>query len=156
LSSKSSTVDGFQDISFGFKVNLISGEGKPSISALTEVSLPVGSEFFTSDDVVPSAGLLADYSISDGFGISSNLGYSFSTENVQDYWLFTITPGFSITNTVGGFFGYAGNYYEGFEQHWAEGGLAFSLESGAQLDINFGYDAENEILFLGAGLALGL
>jgi len=154
--SESNTFDGFQDIGFGLKYNLISGDGKPSISALAEVSLPVGSEFFTNEDTVPTIGLLADYSLTDRFGISSNIGYSFRTENVNDSWLLTITPGFSITSTVGGFLGYAGNYFAGYEQHWVEGGFTVSLENGVQLDGNFGFDTENDTVFLGAGFAVGL
>jgi len=156
LRRESSTFDGFQDIGLGLKYNLISGNGLPTVSALAEVSLPVGSEYFTNEDTVPSVGLLADYSLTDQFAIASNIGYSFTTENVNDSWLFTITPGFSITNTIGGFVGYAGNYFDGYEQHWVEGGFTVSLENGVQLDGNFGYDTENDIVFLGAGFAVGL
>jgi hypothetical protein len=56
---------------------------------------------------------------------------------------------------VGGYFGYAGNYYGDFEQHWIEGGITFGLNKGGQLDVNFGYDTENEITFIGAGFSRG-
>jgi hypothetical protein len=56
---------------------------------------------------------------------------------------------------MNGYFGYAGNYYGNFEQHWVEGGITYGLESGTQLDLNIGYDTENEIAFIGIGFARG-
>lgn len=151
----SRSYSGFQDMGVGVKYNLLSGDEKPSISALAELSLPVGSDEFTSDEFVPSLGLLADHALNENLSISSNLGYSFSVGNVDDSWLFTLTPGFAISDNTAGYLGYAGMYYGGFEQHWVEGGLTFGLNSGIQLDVNFGYDTENEITFLGAGFAKG-
>lgn len=156
LMSESAYVDGFQDIGAGLKFRLISTQRGLNISGLTEVNLPVGSENFTNDDAVPSAGILTDYALSERISISSNVGYSFRTPNVEDRWLFTLTPGFTISNSVGGFLGYAGNYFDEFEQHWIEGGLTISIENGIQLDGNFGYDTESETFFLGIGFALGL
>lgn len=151
----STSYSGFQDIGIGLKYNLVSGDGKPSVSALAEFSLPVGSDEFTSDETVPSIGLLADYALNESISLSSNLGYSFNVGNVDDSWLFTVTPGFAISDNVGGYFGYAGNYYGNFEQHWIEGGFTFGLSNDIQLDANIGYDTENEITFLGTGIAKG-
>jgi len=99
--------------------------------------------------------LLADHALSEDVSISTNLGYSFNVGSVDDSWLFTLTPGFKISDNMSGYFGYAGMYYGGFEEHWVEVGLTYGLSSGAQLDVNFGYDTENEIAFLGAGFAKG-
>lgn len=151
----SNSFSGFQDMGLGFKYNLISNDGRSNLSALAELTLPVGSEEFTSDETIPSIGLLADHSLNESLSISSNLGYRFEAGNVGDSWLFTLTPGFVITDTMNGYFGYAGNYYGNFEQHWVEGGVTYGLESGTQLDLNFGYDTENEISFIGIGFARG-
>lgn len=148
----STSYTGIQDMSVGFKYNLYEG-GASSLSALAELSLPFGTEDFTSDETVPSVGLLADQALNESVSISSNLGYSFSVGNVDDSWLFTLTPGFVISDSMSGYFGYAGNYYGNFEQHWVEGGVTYSLGSGVQLDLNFGYDTENEIAFIGGGFA---
>lgn len=151
----SRSFSGFQDMSFGIKYNLLSKQGNTNVSALAEVSLPLGSDEFTSDETIPSLGLLLDHALNENFGISSNLGYRFSAGNIDDSWLFTLTPGFAISNNVNGYFGYAGNYYGDFEQHWVEGGFTYGMEGGAQLDLNFGYDTENEIAFVGIGIAQG-
>lgn len=148
----STSYTGIQDMGVGFKYNLYRGDAS-TLSALAEVSLPFGTEEFTSDETVPSIGVLADHALNESLSISSNLGYSFSVGNVNDSWLFTLTPGFMISESMNGYFGYAGNYYGNFEQHWVEGGVTYGLESGTQLDLNFGYDTENEIAFIGIGFA---
>jgi len=150
----STSYTGIQDMGVGFKYNLFSGDAS-SLSALAEISLPFGTEEFTNDETVPSIGVLADHALNEKVNISSNLGYSFDVGNVDDSWLFTLTPGFWISDNMNGYFGYAGNYYGNFEQHWVEGGITYGLESGAQLDLNFGYDTENEIAFIGIGFAKG-
>lgn len=152
------TESGFQDMTVGAKYNFVSGSGNPSISGLFNVSLPVGADAFTSDEFVPSLGVLADHSLNEMWGISSNLGYYFGVDNLEDNWLFTLTPGFSIPSNenMAGYFGYAGRYYgEGFNLHWLEAGATYLLESGAQLDVNLGFETENERLFIGAGFAKG-
>ena len=148
----STSYTGIQDMGVGFKYNLYRGDAS-TLSALAEVSLPFGTEEFTSDETVPSIGVLADHALNESLSISSNLGYSFSISNVNDSWLSTLTPGFMISESMNGYFGYAGNYYGNFEQHWVEGGVTYGLESGTQLDLNFGYDTENEIAFIGIGFA---
>lgn len=152
------SIDGFNDMAIGAKYNFISGDDKPSVSALAELSLPVGSDEFSSDEVVPAFAVLADHTLNDIWSISSNLRYSFGVGYLDDSWLFTLTPGFTIPNneSIAGYFGYAGMYYgDGFNQHWLEGGMTYTLENGPQLDVNLGYDTESETFFIGAGIAKG-
>ena len=152
----SRTASGFQDMSIGAKYNFLSGEGQPSISGLASISLPVGDDAFSSDEVVPSLSVLADYAIDETFSVSSNLGYSFGVGNLNDVWFFTLTPGVTINENAGVYAGYAGFYYgNGFNDNWIEAGLTYGLESGAQLDVNLGYESEAEAFFIGAGFAMG-
>lgn len=150
------TESGFQDMSVGAKYNFVSGGGNPSISGLFNVSLPVGSDAFSSDEIVPSLGVLADHLLNEMWSISSNLGYYFGVGNLEDSWLFTLTPGFSIpaNENIGGYFGYAGRYYgEDLNLNWLEAGATYNIESGAQLDVNLGFETKNETFFIGAGFA---
>ncbi len=152
------TDSGIQDMAIGAKYNFLSGEGRPNVSGLFNLSLPVGSDAFTSDEFVPTLGVLADHSLDDMWGLSSNLGYNFGVGDLDDSWLFTLTPGFSIPSNehMAGYFGYAGMYYgNGFNQHWLEAGGTYVLEEGAQLDMNLGFEAEGETFFIGAGFAKG-
>lgn len=149
------TRNGFQDISLGAKYNFISGTGNPNVSALAEVSLPSGDDAFSSGEVVPSLGILADHAINEEWSVSSNLGYNFGVDELDDSWLFTLTSGFSIGTNMGTYVGYAGVYDGNANQHWVEGGVTFGLESGVQLDANLGYETEGDIFFIGAGFAQG-
>lgn len=145
---------GFQDMGLGLKYNLISEEGKPNVSALAELSLPVGSANFTNDAWIPSFGLLADHSINEDWALSSNLVYSFGLDNASDHLLFTLTPGVALTDHLSGYFGYALMNTEAADaMHWAEGGFALRLPSGIQLDFNCGFAAVQEAFFLGTGIA---
>ncbi|MEX0724339.1 MAG: transporter [Gracilimonas sp.] len=154
------TNSGFNDVALGAKYNIIpTNENRPNVSALLEVSLPFGSDAFTADEVVPVVGILADQTLGDFWGISSNFGYTFGAGDLEDSWLYTLTPGFTLpgNENIAGYAGYAGMYYgEGVNQHWLEGGMTYSLENGSQLDVNLGYETEGEIFFIGAGFAIGL
>lgn len=150
---------GFQDMAIGAKYNLLnSTDDKFNLSALAELSLPVGEVPFTSDEYRPSLGLLADYNIADNFSLSSNLIYSFETDNQADGLLFTLTPGFSLpgNENIGIYAGYAGYFYGNeYNEYWYEGGLSIGLKNRGQLDFNFGYEKETERFFIGTGFSIG-
>lgn len=153
----SRTNSGFQDMAIGTKYNLFSDDDKATVSALAEVSVPVGTDEFTSGEFVPSLGVLADFSLQKMWSVSSNLGYTFGPGNLDDFVMFTLTPGFVISNSanIGGYFGYAGIYDGNANENWIEAGLTIGLESGAQLDMNLGYETEWELGFVGIGFAQG-
>jgi hypothetical protein len=146
---------GFQDIGIGLKWNLISG-GQARLSALAEVSLPTGSEFFTADQTIPLFGLITDISLGTYSGVSVNLNYTPSVSDVERSWLLTVTPGFSIpsNSAVSVYAGYAGRFNEiSPDLSFLEAGLAFTNENGVQFDLNSGYELEFETYFIGAGVA---
>lgn len=152
------SISGFQDMSLGIKYNFIEGNGNTSVSGLAEFSFPVGSDEYSNDEVVPSIVILADQSVNEIWGVSSNFGYNFGPGNLDDNWFYTFTPSFLLPSNerIAGYFGYAGMYFgNSFNRHWVEGGFTYALESGAQLDVNLGYETEGEIFFIGAGFAKG-
>lgn len=152
------SISGFQDMSAGLKYNFIGGNRSTSVSGLVEFSFPVGSDEYTNDEVVPSMVILADQSLNETWGITSNFGYNFGPGSLDDNWFYTFTPSFSFPSKeyITGYFGYAGMYFgNSFNRHWLEGGMTYALKSGAQLDINLGYETEGEVLFIGAGFAKG-
>lgn len=152
----SRNIDGIQDMSVGVKYNVFNDPGKTNISALANVSLPVGSEEFTTDEFVPLVAVLADFTLQSNWSVSSNLGYSLGLGNVEDFLLFTVTPGFSITDNLGGFIGYAGQFYgSSGTQHWVEGAITFNLNNIGQLDLNIGLETEGDAGFIGLGYAQG-
>lgn len=150
---------GVPDPGVGLKFKLLDNPGSNlRLSGLTTLSIPVGSTDFTTDEWIPSAALLADYSLTDYAGISANLGYTFEAGPFPDVWKVTLTPGYALPgdSNIGIYGGYAGFYSEGVNEHYIEGGITKHVQSFLQLDLNAGVDVENQGIFIGGGLALKL
>lgn len=159
LNGGSDRRSGNQDIGVGLKYNIFQQEaGSGNVSVLGSFSIPTGQDGFSNNEFVPFLSLLGDLDLSDKMVVSSNLGYSFGVRNLDDHWLFTLTPGFTIpqNKNLAVFIGYAGNYFgNSVNENWLEGGITYGLANGAQLDINLGYELEGESVFIGAGFAKG-
>ncbi|WP_421772938.1 transporter [Gracilimonas sp.] len=148
---------GFQDLGLAAKYNLYEAD-QTRISALGKISLPVGASAFTNDEIVPTLFLVGDQALTSNVSISSNLGYTFGVGDLSDNLLFTLTPGFSFPNqqNLSAYAGYAGIFYgNDINLHYAEAGLALVVNDGAQLDLNAGYEFEQESFFIGIGFAQG-
>ena len=92
---------GAPDPSVGLKVPLSSGDG-PRFSAVLATTLPVGSEAFSEGEASGAATLVAEFTLSDAFGLAFNAGYSFPFEHVGDGAVgVVVTPGLSITASTG-------------------------------------------------------
>lgn len=153
----SNTLSGVPDPGVGIKAYLYD---KPysdiRLSALGNLSIPVGSTDFTTDEWIPSAALLADYSITDYATLSGNLGYTFEVGPFSEVWKLTLTPSYALPGdaNIGIYGGYAGFYSEGADEHYIEAGITKHLQSFLQLDVNAGVDVESLGVFVGGGLAL--
>ncbi|NGP77791.1 transporter [Balneolaceae bacterium YR4-1] len=150
---------GVPDPGVGLKFKLFDRPGSNlRLSGLTTLSIPVGSTDFTTDEWIPSAALLADYSLTDYAGISANLGYTFDVGPFPDVWKVTLTPGYALPgdSNIGIYGGYAGFYSEGVNEHYIEAGFTKHVKSFLQLDLNAGLDVESQGTFIGGGLALQL
>ena len=112
--------EGFQDLGVGLKAGLWKGAGGDvALSALGTVSLPVGSDLLTSDEVVPTITLLAVYRVSNRWALSMNVGYAFGPGAVESVYSLTVTPSVSLLGdpNLGAYFGYAGFYSAGVDQN---------------------------------------
>ena len=147
--------EGWTDIGLGAKARLYRDpSGVFALSALGTVSFPIGADFLSADEVVPGLTLLADYSVTDRLAIAGNAGVSVGTGDLEDTFALIITPSVSVPNSnLGVYFGYAGFYADSGELHFIEGGLALLATPNLQLDLNGGYEIENEDFFVGVGFA---
>lgn len=148
---------GIPDPGVGLKLNIMDKPGSVfRLSGLGSITVPTGSSSFTSDEWVPSFALLADYGLSEQWGLSSNLGYTFGPGSLEGIWMFTVTPGYSFPDEagLGIYFGYAGFYSDLTEEHFLEAGATKQISSNLQVDLNGGWDVDSGNLFIGAGLAL--
>lgn len=125
------------------------------LSGLGSVSIPIGSDRYSSDELVPSASVIGEYSIGDYTSLTANAGYSFGVGSVPDFWNVSVTPGYSLRDSnLGLYAGYAGIYFDSAKQHFIEAGFTSNLKSYLQVDLNTGYEWDGGELFVGAGLAL--
>ena len=150
---------GVPDPGVGLKFKLYDKPGTNlRLSGLTSLSIPVGSTDLTTDEWIPSAALLADYSLTDYATLSANLDYTFEAGPFPEVWKVTITPGYALPGdaNIGIYGGYAGFYSEGVNEHYIETGLTKHMMSFLQLDLNAGLDVESLGVFIGGGLALKL
>ncbi len=153
----STTDSGIPDPGMGVKVNLYNeSSSKLRLSGLGSLSIPIGSEIYTSEEWVPTTTLLAEYSLSEFSSVTANVGYTFEVGRLPAAWNISITPGVTLLRypQTGIFAGYAGVFSDAGNQQFIEAGITHHLESYLQLDVNSGYDVKNEELFIGAGLAL--
>lgn len=153
----STTDSGIPDPGVGIKVDLYNeSSSRLRLSGLGSLSIPIGSEIYTRDEWVPTAALLAEYRLSEFSSVTTNVGYTFESGSLPAACNVSITPGFTLLRypQTGFFFGYSGVFSEAGDQQFIEAGVTHHLESYLQLDINSGYDVENEELFVGGGLAL--
>ena len=150
---------GFQDLGLATKFQFFESENKETrVSAIGKVSLPVGASAFTKYEVIPTLFLAGDQLLTENFSMSSNIGYTFGVGSSSDNWLFTLTPGFTFPNqkNLGVYAGYAGIYSGNkINEYYAEAGITLIVNEGAHLDLNAGYEFENESLFIGIGFSQG-
>lgn len=149
--------EGLQDTGVGVKVRLVH---KPddglAVSVLGALSLPTGKSFLTSNELVPTGLLLIDYTLSDRWALSSNLGYTFGTGGLDDEVLFIAKPTLSVSSAAGVYVGYVGLYGSPRKQHLVDWGLTWGATPNAQLDFHGGMELDTRDFFIGVGFATRL
>ena len=147
---------GVPDPGVGLKFNIYRDpDSALRLSGLGNLSIPIGSAVYTTDEWIPTATLLAEYSLNSQSTVTLNAGHTFEAGPLPSAWNVSITPGFSIPDSeLGLYAGYAGVYSDAGDQQFIEAGITKLLEPFMQLDINAGYELQNSELFVGGGIAL--
>lgn len=135
--------DGLGDAGIGAKVTLFQGGGEsapvhPEIALLVGTSLPTGSATFGSDRALPSASLIAGWSLSDRVGLGANLiwGQTDTGAGTADVYAAVVGLGFANSDKVGTFTelystrGPSGDW----DPASLQGGLTYLLRPSLQLD----------------------
>jgi hypothetical protein len=147
--------DGFQDLGVGAKVRVAEGiGGRANLSLQGLLSVPVGSDEFTSDEWQPTLVALADIGLGATTAVSVNAGYQVGTGDLDGAFFASVTPGISLTDQVGAYAGWAGSFSGGGDTNWIEGGVTFLANSDMQLDVNGATSPDTDAWFLGVGMAI--
>lgn len=153
---------GLEDWVVGAKVNLLSGSGtplgQPKLTAIFSAIVPIGSEAYTNDAVIPEAKLVLDWPLTKAVALSTNLGYLFSTNNTERVISTYLSLGVSVPAIEG--LGLFAGLYSLFpdatgEDHVVDGGVVFLVNQDTQLDLNLGSGLTSGSVdfFMGVGVA---
>jgi hypothetical protein len=128
-------IDGSGDISVGFKWRLSEPRNPLALALYTGVSLPSGSARISSDNVVPTLGLLLSYdSVLPLFGtalVASDDG-DLSLGN-------SLGINLPVSDSIGAYLEYFSEFAEGSgPEHYINGGFTWLRHSNLQLDLYLG------------------
>lgn len=152
---------GANDLSLGFKVQLIEQDGLvPDLGIIGGISVPSGSAGTSSGDAEPEVIFLWGYDITEWFAIAGNIGLRVPTDNGDRFFQTTasLSLGFALTDRWGTFVEYFGLYPNANDTdcaHFIDGGFTYLITDNLQLDafVGFGLNEEADDFFTGVGFS---
>ena len=144
-------IDGITDASVGIKWQVSDERSSVPIALFAGLSIPIGDDNFTTDEVDPSVGAFWSYSsVLDWFG---TVVVSEPDDDTQISNALGIN--LPIREDVGGYVEYYGVYGNGGPEHYLNGGLTYLSRLNLQFDayLGFGLNDRSADLFVGGGLA---
>ena len=161
--------DGYTDMVFGFKANLVAGSGaRPQIGLLVDVSVPTGDPGFTTGYASPFVSVLFESSITDRLLLTYNLGPRFITfddsDSVRRTFVnldYVVTLGAAATPRIGVFaevFGAVPLNEDRRSLHSAQAGVSLLLVNNVMIDARAGAGLSDKAAdwLVGAGLSVRL
>ncbi len=137
------------DAELGTKIFLWEEQGWiPETALLASVSLPIGSEKFSSDRFDPSFRFNMSHTLSDRFSLGYNLGATWESEEDDEgdrdtlsSFNYTATVGIGLTDRLGMFVEFFGDVpfnAQGGPAHSIDGGFTYQLRPNLQFDVALG------------------
>ncbi len=178
--SNATVGEGFQNATVGLRINFFQipafnlppegssrtdpyQETKLNVSLAGNLNIPTGNDEVDFDQYTGNIGVYADFDPEHPdftkWSISSNLTFFVDDIDVNDDYLFTFTPTYNFDERHSIYFGYAGFYgSDNIDRYYLELGLFLKVRNleRMQVDLNSGYDLNNDGFFLGAGVAFAL
>ncbi len=149
--------DGVSDLSVGLAYQLTDDASPLAIALFSSVSLPVGSDDFTSDEVDPSIGLAWSYSPTVGPGLFGTVVLNSVSDNDERASVLGAAIGASlaVTEQIGSYIEYFGVPSDSDDaSHSLGAGVTYLVRNNVQLDINGGIGLNDvaDDYFVGAGI----
>jgi len=155
--------DGATDLSLGFKHTFTrQEEGVPAFGLIGGLTLPTGSDEFTTDTVDPFVILAASYAFENGLSIAGNVGFFLLEEPADDDRFLETTAsvalGAPITDEIGAYVEYFGLFRSGAglaPSNNVNAGLTFLVNPNLQFDVRVGAGLNDSAddFFTGAGVS---
>jgi hypothetical protein len=155
-------VSGMADVGVGAKLKLLDeGETRPNLAIIPAISLPSGSQEFTSSGYDPSLNFAWAKSLPKGFGLGGNVKFQYSTEDEDRFFQHAVS--FSLGLGLFGDTAAYGEVYQvgpitkdGHDLWMFDAGLTHALGNNAQLDLSVGRSLSPTTpnWFVGVGFAI--
>ena len=166
--SPSAERSGLEDLTVSFKALLYrrpdqSSAAVPQVALLFGADLPTGEGSFGENEWQPGLRLALDFDLSDRFNVGSNLGYALLHADGERFHqaLVSLVTGYAISGPLTAFiegYGYFPENRGGGSNYYVDGGIAWQIRPGFQLDwrIGAGLQDPSPNWYTGAGLSFRL
>lgn len=151
LETQGPDASGILDASVGIKYELNGPDTTVPVALFAGLTVPMGDDAFSSDNVDPRLGLFWSHS-----GSADWFGTATLTESDGEVLLGNaLGLSLPVNANTSGYVEYFGIYGNGGPEHFLNGGLAYTPRSNLQLDLNGGAGLNSRAadFFVGAGLA---
>jgi hypothetical protein len=162
IGMKESEVDSIEDgmgpVSAGFKVHVVKEKGlRPEMSILGTITFRhLGDDVFNPTYSYPIGKLLCSHSITKKLSFNYNIGFGYSGENADGFFIYSGYLGYFITPKLWAFAEVYGNFDNGdAPNNRADAGFSYRLRHNLQVDISGGFamDKDIERNFASAGIS---
>jgi hypothetical protein len=161
----SNSTAGVADMLVGLKIGLTSQEGAlPEMAIVPQMILPVGSNAFTDERVLPGVNWLYGWDVTERISTGGSTQFVSAvdgeTDDMYTLWAQSWTVGMSLTETVGSYIEWFAFFPAAAEteqnQHYLNGGLTWRITNDVQWDIRVGTGLNHaaDDLFTGTGLSV--
>ena len=153
-----STYSGMGPVTAGFKITLAKEKGiRPELAIVASITFRhLGNENYSPTFSYPVGILAATNTLSKRFSLGYNIGFAYSGENADGFFIYTTYLGFQITDRLWSFAEVYGNFDNGnFPNHKWDAGLTYLIRHNLQFDVSGGTGFSNDVdkYFLNAGIS---
>ncbi len=151
---------GFDDVSLGLKMVLLSPKAGKAAAGIFTVYIPSGSEGYIRQAVEPEAKLCLSADLPHDLKLGSNMGLSLATNESRSFIkpFMTLVFGQSWTEKWGSYVEWFGTFQSGAgenDRHILDGGITYLWNADTQVDVRggFGLSGRADDYFFGIGFS---
>lgn len=153
-----STFSGMGPLTAGFKITIVSEKGiRPELAIVGSITFRhIGHKDYKPTFSYPVGLLSATHTLSKRFSLGYNIGFAYSGETADGFFIYAAYLGFQITDRLWSFVEVYGDFDNGnFPNHKLDGGLTYRLRHNLQIDVSGGTGISQDVntYFLNAGIA---
>ena len=143
-----STLNGFGNVSVGFKVHVVEEKGlRPELAIVADMTLRhIGPEGLHPTFSYPVSKIAASNTLSKKFSVGYNLGFAYNGEDADGFFLYSAILYYAVIPKLSLFIEPYGNFDQNdFPNHYVDGGLTYLIRQNMQLDLSAGMSIGDNI-----------